>query len=217
MFISRILNKKKSLLAIKIIALLILALAVFQLTARDGAYWTRFKLYRLLLTKPLDEIRADYAARSCSDFSAEEKLAGSFEAFVTGYCKPKPAEFADRQAFLCSVALNCSCPKGKVTEANCSSSSLKWQGCRDFDEKTLPYCHQTASTVEPEPGHVAADWKCFPKNSLVDIDGKSYTVTDKGGLIKGRRFDLWFEDCEQVTKTTGIYKVKLPPVLSKGQ
>lgn len=198
----------------KITALVLLAFAVFQLFVPDGIYWTRFKLYRLLLTKPLDEIRADYAAHSCSDYTTEEKQAGSFEAFVTGYCKPKPAEFSDRQAFLCSVALNCSCPNGKTATADCSSSSLKWQGCRDFDDTKLPYCHQTASTLEPQAGHLAADWGCFPKNSRIEIDGKAYTVTDKGGLIKGRRFDIWFDDCEQATKTTGIYKVKLPAVLT---
>ncbi len=207
--------KKISLVLAKILLAALLAFAVFQLSVPEGAYWTRFKLYRLLLTKPLEEIRSDYADRSCSQFSASEKEAGYYEAFVTGYCKPKPAEFENRQAFLCSVALNCSCPNGKTTEANCSSSSLKWQGCRDFDEKTLPYCHQTASTLEPAAGHLAADWKCFPKGSLVEIDGKEYTVTDKGGLIKGRRFDIWFDDCDGATNATGIYKVKLPPSLTR--
>ncbi len=195
---------------IEIILLIIIAYGVFTLVAKDGSQWTRFKMYRLLLTKSLDEIRNDYAAKDCRAFSKEEKETGYFEAFVTGYCKPKAADFETRKQFLCSVALNCSCPNGKTQETDCSSSSLRWQGCADFNEATSDYCHQTASEIKPEAGHVAADWKCFAENSNVEIDGKKYTVTDKGGIIKGRRFDVWFENCSEAEKATGIYKVKIP-------
>lgn len=195
---------------LKIFLLVFFAYVVFIFVAEDGSQWTRFKLYRMLLTKPLDEIRNDYAAQSCAAFAPEEKAAGSFEAFVTGYCKPRAHDFESREAFLCSVALNCSCPDGKNSEKNCASSSLSWQGCKDFNEAKSEYCHQTASEIKPEAGHVAADWKCFAKNSTVEIDGKEYQVTDKGGLIKGRRFDIWFDDCAEAEKATGIYKVKIP-------
>lgn len=202
---------------IEIAAIILIALAAYHLATPEGAYGSRFKLYRLLLTKPLEEIRGDYAAKSCNVFSSQEKEKGYFEAFVTGYCKPRSTDFKERQEFLCSVALNCSCPNGKVAENNCASSSLSWRGCKDFDESKTAYCHQTASEVEPEAGHLAADWGCFAKNSLVEIDGKSYTVTDKGGLIKGRRFDLWFDDCQAAAKATGIYKVKLPPHITSNR
>ncbi len=195
---------------LKILLLGFLAFAVYHLVAPDGAYWSRFKLYRLLLTKPLDEIRNDYASKNCSVFSKIEKEDGYFEAFITGYCKPKVIDFKERHDFLCSVALNCSCPNGKDKEKDCSSSSISWQGCKDFDEKKTAYCHQTASTIEPQAGHLAADWNCFAEKSKIEIDGKNYTVTDKGGIIKGRRFDIWFDDCSEATKATGIYKVKIP-------
>lgn len=195
---------------IKILGLLSLAFLIFHLTTQDGAYYSRFKMYRLLLTKPLDEIRNDYAKKSCQNFSEQEKKDGHFEAFVTGYCKPQSKDFQTRQNFLCSVALNCSCPNGKETEKNCSSSSLQWQGCKDFNESEVDYCHQTASTLKPEIGHIAADWDCFAKNSEIEIDSKKYSVTDKGGIIKGRRFDIWFDDCSEAEKATGIYNVKTP-------
>ncbi len=194
---------------LKLLLYILIAFTIFHLITQDGAYWTRFKLYRLLLTKPLDEIRSDYAAQSCTKFSEKEKQEGTFEAFVTGYCKPKTADYKNRQDFLCSVALNCSCPEGKSKDANCASSSLSWQGCKDFNDSKTAYCHQTASTVAPEAGHLAADWSCFPEKSEIVIDEKKYTVTDKGGIIKGRRFDIWFDDCDEATKATGIYKVKL--------
>ncbi len=195
---------------IKLLLLCVIAFAIFHLVTQDGAYWTRFKMYRLLLTKPLDEIRNDYAGRSCTVFSETEKQTGTFEAFVTGYCKPKASDFPTRHDFLCSTSLNCSCPDGKETDKNCSSTSLSWQGCKDFDDTKIDYCHQTASTLKPEAGHIAADWSCFAKNSEIEIEGKKYSVTDKGGLIKGRRFDIWFDSCSEAEKTTGIYKVKIP-------
>lgn len=190
--------------------LIILAIVIFNFATKDGAYWTRFKLYRLLLTSQLDEIRADYSKQDCRRFSDAEKQQGYFEAFVTGYCKPKAADFPTRNEFLCAVALNCSCPAGKQPEASCASSSLSWQGCSEFNEATIDYCHQTASEIRPETGHVAADWSCFPSESAVTIDDKDYLVADKGGIIKGRRFDIWFDDCAEALKATGIYKVKIP-------
>jgi 3D (Asp-Asp-Asp) domain-containing protein len=195
---------------IKIISIAALAFLIFHLVTQDGVYSSRFKMYRLLLTKPLDEIRNDYAKKSCQIFSQHEKNDGYFEAFVTGYCKPKTSDFQERKNFLCSVALNCSCPNGTEKEKNCSSSSLSWQGCKEFDDTKVDYCHQTASTLKPEAGHIAADWGCFAKNSEVEIDNKKYSVTDKGGIIKGRRFDIWFDTCSEAEKTTGIYKVKIP-------
>lgn len=195
---------------IKIIIVLLLGYLAFQLVAQDGAYWTRFKLYRQLLTKPLDEIRNEYANRPCDFFSEQEKQEGHFEAFVTGYCKPQATDFGNRQDFLCSTALNCSCPNGLAADKNCHASSFSWQGCQEFDDQNSDYCHQTASTVKPEAGHVAADWSCFQKNSQLEIDGHPYTITDKGGLIKGRRFDIWFDDCTEAEKATGIYRVKIP-------
>lgn len=195
---------------IKVIFLIGIAYLVFHLITQDGIYSARFKMYRLLLTKPLDEIRSDYAEKSCMVFNDQEKKDGYFEAFVTGYCKPQAKEFQERKNFLCSVALNCSCPNGKETEKNCASSSLSWQGCKEFDDKNTEYCHQTASTIKPEAGHIAADWGCFAKNSELEIDNKKYNVTDKGGIIKGRRFDIWFNSCSEAEKSTGIYKVKIP-------
>lgn len=193
----------------KIILVAIIALLLFHLLTPDGFFASRLKLYRLLLTRSLEDIRNDYATRSCQTFSEQEKKDGYFEAFVTGYCKPRATDFTTRQAFLCSTALNCSCPNGLETEKNCHSSSFSWQGCKDFNDSDSDYCHQTASTLRPTDGHVAADWQCFPKNSQVEIDNQPYTITDKGGLITGRRFDIWFEDCSKAENATGIYKVKL--------
>jgi len=195
---------------LKILIVVVIGWGFFLITTEDGAYWTKFKLYRLLLTKPIETIRDEYSQKSCRDFSNEEQRDGHFEAFITGYCKPKATGYTVRKDFLCAVALNCSCPAGKDENSECSSDTLRWQACQDFNEVTTMYCNQTASTLEPAEGHVAADWGCFPGGTPLEIDGQVYKVTDKGGVIKGRRIDIWFDDCSEALKATGIYKVKIP-------
>ena len=195
---------------LKIAGLLALGYLVFLVTTQEGAYWTRFKLYRLLLTKPIEKIQEDYANQSCKTFSVTEKNQNYFEAFVTGYCKPRAKNFKLRKDFLCAVALNCSCPNGINQNDECASATMHWQTCNEFNDAALAYCHQTASSLEPKAGHVAADWNCFPQGTPLEINDKTYHVTDKGGIIKGRRIDIWFDDCEEALKATGIYKIKIP-------
>ncbi len=195
---------------LKILIVVVIGYGVFLITTEDGAYWTKFTLYRQLLTKPIEAIRDEYSQKSCTVFSEKEEAAGEFEAFVTGYCKPKATSYTKRNDFLCAVALNCSCPNGKDDASKCSSETLSWKACNDFNEVTTNYCNKTASTLEPAAGHVAADWGCFPGGTDLTIDGHDYAVTDKGGVIKGRRIDIWFDDCEEALKATGIYKVSIP-------
>lgn len=52
----------------------------------------------------------------------------------------------------------------------------------------------TASGVKAKQGvTVAADTRFFPFGTKLEIDGKIYTVQDRGGAIKGNRIDLYFE------------------------
>jgi len=164
-----------------------------------------------MLTKSLDKIMLDYTKKDCKNFSDEERASGYFEAVVTGYCKPLATDYENRDDFLCAVGLNCRCPAGRADTANCAlNTKLSWAACNDFDDQTVDYCNLTASLAKPGKGQIAADWECFAPNSSLEIDGQSYQVTDKGGAIKGRRFDIWFDDCQDAIKATGIYNVRLP-------
>jgi len=167
---------------------------------------THLKIYKMLLFKSLDEIRDEYALKDCKNFSEKEKNNG-FDAFVTAYCKPLSENYNDRKEFLCALGLNCSCPAGRNDEKDCSSNSLSWSSCLDFNDKKTSYCDKTASGEIPQEGEVAADWDCFPKKSIVNINNKNYKVTDKGSIIKGRRFDIWFQNCQDTFMKTGIYKI----------
>lgn len=198
---------KKILFVILIASLILLSL----FWAIAGWQGPKIKLFSKLLTKSLENVREDYAKESCSEFSQQEINQGYFEALVTGYCKPEPRSFKNRDDFLCAVGLNCSCPNGRDESAGCAlGGSLAWSPCKDFDDQITPYCHQTATGVEPKPGDVAVDWNCWSKNSVVGINGQNYHVTDKGSAITGRRADIWFTNCQDAFKVIGIYKITIP-------
>lgn len=191
-----------------IIIFLIITLSLLLASPWQGP---KIKLFGKLLTKSLENVREDYAKKSCSEFSKQEVKQGYFEALVTGYCKPDPRNFKNRDDFLCAVGLNCSCPNGRDEAVGCAlGGSLTWSPCKEFDDQATPYCHQTATGAEPRPGDVAVDWNCWSKNSQVNINGQNYHVTDKGSAITGRRADIWFTNCQDAFKVIGIYKIKLP-------
>lgn len=191
-----------------IIILLVITAAFFYSTNFFATNKPRIKLFLKTLHKSFAEVQAEFAGLNCKNLNEAEKTNG-FDGLVTAYCQPKSQSFATRQEFLCSVGLNCSCPKGRSKTKDCQSSTLSWSSCLDFNDKNISYCDQTADQSSPDAGQVAADWACFPKKSIVNIGGLDYTVTDKGSAIKGRRFDIWVNDCQEVDKKTGIYTIKI--------
>lgn len=54
----------------------------------------------------------------------------------------------------------------------------------------------TATGERPIEGlTIAADWDILPPGTLIEIEGLGYRVVqDKGGAIKGRRIDVYFEN-----------------------
>lgn len=59
----------------------------------------------------------------------------------------------------------------------------------------------TASGVKAVQGvTIAADTSVLPFGTKVEIDGKVYTVQDRGGAIKGNRIDIYFDSHEEALK-----------------
>lgn len=67
------------------------------------------------------------------------------------------------------------------------------------------YClaGRTASGTRTRQGIVAADHRVLPLGSVIHIDtpaqpySGTYTVTDGGAAVKGRRIDLFIPDCRR--------------------
>ncbi|MFA6322610.1 MAG: 3D domain-containing protein [Candidatus Buchananbacteria bacterium] len=139
--------------------------------------------------------------------TAKEKEDG-FTALATGYCKPERSNYGSDHDFLCAVGLNCECPAGRNEKDDCNSSSMTWKSCKSFDASTTNYCDKTASGASPQVGQVAAD-SCFAFGSQICLGGKTYTVTDRGGKIKGKHFDIFSSSCDQAMQVTGKYETKV--------
>lgn len=190
---------------------LVIALASYTILYQINPSLVNFNPLKIDVVQPLEDLTKKYQSMDCSSITKEE-LAKGFTTLVTGYCRPKTntaygTSSASRKDFLCSVGLNCSCPGNKKGAKNdcCNSKGYCWTPCADFDDKTTTYCNQTAAGGEPGVGQIAADWKCFPKDSTVCIGGKNYKVTDKGSAIKGTRFDVWTDNCSEAYSLTGEY------------
>lgn len=68
----------------------------------------------------------------------------------------------------------------------------------------------TASGEVAEEGvTIAADWKVLPKGTKVEIKGiGTRTVQDRGGAIKGKRIDIYFDNHEAALEF-GVQDVEL--------
>ena len=71
------------------------------------------------------------------------------------------------------------------------------------------YCHtgKTASGRQAGYGVIAVDPRIIKLGSKVKINGKTYVAADTGGVIKGRKIDIWMSCSE--AKQFGRRKVDL--------
>ena len=97
-------------------------------------------------------------------------------------------------AFYCNVAMQCSCPggpSGRDTSKSCQLSGFSggYHPCFPFTQGAK-YCTSTASNKTPGAGDIAAS-TCFKIGCQITIDGKQYTVQDRGSGIKGLHMDFY--------------------------
>jgi len=143
-----------------------------------------------------------------STCASETELANGVNFYATGYYKPRWEETTD---FWCIVAMQCSCPNGIDKSKTCDHLYGKtfpgYHPCQPFP-KTKPYCNMTASGKAPALGDIAGPGNCqgtLPYGTKVCFKGKTYTITDTGGGIKGRRIDIWSGDSlKDALANTGV-------------
>lgn len=136
-----------------------------------------------------------YKTAGCA---TEAELTKGVMFYATGYYKPKYD--AKNKDFWCIIAMQCSCPNGRDTTKDCNhlygKSFPDYRPCKEFDANT-PYCHMTSSGKAPQLGEIAGPKNCtgtLPPGSQVCFKGKTYTITDTGGGILGKRIDIWSGD-----------------------
>ena len=69
----------------------------------------------------------------------------------------------------------------------------------------------TASGKKAVSGHTVAAPSNFPFGTKLEINGKIYTVEDRGGAIQGKRLDIYFNSHQEALnfgrKTAVVYKL----------
>jgi len=145
-----------------------------------------------------------YKNASCA---STEQLKSGIDFYATGYYKPK---WEDSDTFRCVIAMQCTCPNGQDTSKNCDSLYGKlypnYHPCKPFTAST-PYCNKTKNQTAPKDGDIAGPGNCsnLPINTKVCFKGKTYTITDTGGGIQGRRIDIWSGDsANKAYASTGV-------------
>lgn len=163
---------------------------------------------------PLEEVEKKFATAGCP---TAEELKSGYTAFTTAYCKPQPKSgdvmggYYASLDFLCRVGLNCTCPAGSDTsQGKICGRQNKWCPCKRFPV-SQDYCDKTKSGTRPAFGQVAADMSCsgLGAGTMICINGQTYTITDTGGAIKGKRIDIFVENCDQAGAYTKQQTVKI--------
>lgn len=128
--------------------------------------------------------------------ATDQELASGIEFYATGYYKPA---WENTDKFFCVVGMQCSCPNGddRDTSKNCDflygKTYPNYHPCKPFGAN-IEYCNAMASGGVPQIGDIAGPSNCranLPLGSKVCFKGKTYTVKDAGGGIKGKRIDIW--------------------------
>jgi hypothetical protein len=141
-----------------------------------------------------NNVAQSYRDATCA---SETDLTEGVEFYATGYYKPR---WENTKNFWCVVAMQCSCPNGINHSETCDflygETFPGYHPCQYFSEST-PYCNLTASGQAPQLGDIAGPGNCqdtLPYGTKVCFKGKTYTITDTGGGIKGKRIDIWSGD-----------------------
>ena len=147
----------------------------------------------------------EFKNKSCA---TESELSSGIEFYATGYYK---APYSDNQTnyYLCNVAMQGTCPNGINTSGRCVENGKpifpkypNYQPCNKFSKDQYSKYFSGPNLIV---GQTIAGPKCsnLPKNTKVCFSGKTYTITDSGGGIRGRRIDILSSSVAQTHANTG--------------
>lgn len=123
------------------------------------------------------------------------ELATGIEFYATGYYK---APYSDNQTnyYLCHVHMQGTCPNGTNQSGSCTENGKpifskypNYKPCNRFSKNQYS-SYFSASDLKVGKTIAGPDCSNLPKNTKVCFKGKTYTITDSGSGIKGRRIDI---------------------------
>jgi hypothetical protein len=170
-----------------------------------------------LLAAKSDSTADSYRDTTCA---TDDELQNGVQFYATGYYK---APWGTSHHDLCMIAMQCNCPDlnndnqpDVDTSSDCTdvfpnykrADGQPYRPCKAFPQGTT-YCNKTASGKAPSIGSIAGPTNCSnlpykPGTTQVCFKGKTYTILDTGGAIKGRRIDIWSSSLEEANAQTGV-------------
>lgn len=82
----------------------------------------------------------------------------------------------------------------------CERCCGQWATIRPTDENGQPIVYTASGAVAKQGVTVAADASIFPFGTVLLIDGKEYTVQDRGGMVEGKHIDIYFDSHDEAIK-----------------
>lgn len=147
----------------------------------------------LLAAVPV-RIVSPFAAESATETETETLIAPETERVAPESETQTEAEYISLGEY--KLTAYCACEK-------CCGA---WARIRPIDKDGKPIVY-TASMAEAKQGvTIAADTNVHPFGTVLVIDGKEYTVQDRGGAVKGKHVDIYFESHEEAKQFGVQYK-----------
>lgn len=81
----------------------------------------------------------------------------------------------------------------------CEECCEQWAKNRPKDENGNLIVYTASGEIARQGVTIAADTNIFPFGTVLIIDGHEYVVQDKGGAIKGKRIDIFFDNHEDAS------------------
>jgi len=107
------------------------------------------------------------------------------------YAPVRPVREADAQVYRVEVTGYCACGVCCGWKRNWRGVPVVAAGPQKGQRKQIGV---TASGVKAQRGTIAADTSLFPFDTIMYVPGYGYgVVEDRGGAIKGRKIDLYFD------------------------
>lgn len=91
---------------------------------------------------------------------------------------------------------------------SCEKCCGYWATVRPVDGEGNPIVHTADGSVAKHGVTVAADTDILPFGTVLVIDGNEYTVQDRGGAVKGKHIDIYF-DSHEAAKEFGVKHMEI--------
>jgi hypothetical protein len=153
----------------------------------------------------------EYKNKPCA---TNEELAAGVDFYATGYYK---APWQDNQTnfYLCDVHMQGTCPNGVNNGGSCTENGKpifpkypNYKPCNQFSKAQYNNYFSASNLIV---GKTIAGPRCsnLPKNTQVCFKGKTYTITDSGGGIQGKRIDILSSSRSQanINSSRGTLKI----------